>query len=242
MPQVTSLDAILLFTTGLAISLGHCVGMCGPLMLLFARIQGEGRTGPLALLPSLLLYHFGRIVAYGIIGLGLGLIGSVTQIGEGQLLLQGGLSLAVGLLMLLMGLSLHGFLPMQRKIESGALGAKVIAKIRTSLASRGIGGRVFMGVANGFLPCGPVYAVAFGALAAASPLRGALAMVIFGLGTLPVLLVLLLVGGRFGGVIQRRFQHVGALLVLIIGAQLALRGAAAFGWLPHLTLGRITFW
>ena len=242
MPQVASFDALLLFTTGIAISLGHCVGMCGPLMLLFARIQGEGRGGRWALLPSLLIYHTGRILAYGAIGLGLGLIGAATHVSSGQLLVQGVLSMVVGLLMLLMGLSLHGLLPMQRRIESGPLGERIGIRIRSFLHSRGIGGRFLLGVANGFLPCGPVYAVAFGALAAASPLRGALAMLIFGLGTLPVLLVLLLLGGRLGAGMQRRFRHLGAFLVLLIGAQLLLRGAAALAWLPHLNLGRITLW
>jgi len=102
--------------------------------------------------------------------------------------------------------------------------------------------RYLLGVANGFLPCGPVYAMAIGTVAAARPLAGAGAMAIYGLGTLPVLLILGLGAGRLAPSLARGFTRVGALLVVLIGVQLILRGAAVYGWVGHFRYDDIVIW
>lgn len=239
LPASPSFDAWLLLGTGFTISLGHCVGMCGPLVGAFALAQGQGETrrGSLALLPGFLVYHAGRLASYALIGAGFGLLGSATALaGRGQFV-QGLLSLAVGLLMGLLGLGLAGWLPTARWVESGRLGGLVTRSFRSLLGRRSGGARLMLGVANGFLPCGPVYAVALGGMAAGSAGRGALAMLLFGAGTLPVLLALGLGAGRLSPRLQGRFNRVAALLVFLIGLQLLLRGAAALSWIGHLRFG-----
>ena len=237
MPAVRSFDPWLLLGTGLTISLGHCIGMCGPLVGAVAVAESERGGGLGRLLPAFLVYHLGRIGAYGLIGFALGLVGSATQLaGQGKWL-RGGLSLAVGLAMALLGLGLAGWLPTRRWVESARLARAVTSGFRGLLRRRGPGRRLLLGVANGFLPCGPVYAVALGSMAAAGPWRGAAAMLLFGAGTLPVLLALGLGAGRLSPRLQARFNRLSALLVLLIGVQLLLRGAAAFAWIPHLRWG-----
>ena len=103
---------------------------------------------------------------------------------------------------------------------------------------RGAGAWFLLGAANGFLPCGPVYAVAAGTVAA-RPLAGAAAMLFFGLGTIPALLAFALGAARIGPAAQRRFNRLAAVVVLVIGAQLILRGAAALGWVGHLRFGSL---
>ena len=98
-----------------------------------------------------------------------------------------------------------------------------------------------VGMANGFLPCGPVYAVAAGTVVS-SPLQGAAAMALFGLGTMPALLLVALGAGRLNPGLQKRFNHLAAILVLAIGVQLACRGAAALGWIGHLRFGDLVIW
>lgn len=242
MGETATLDALLFLTTGFFMSLGHCVGMCGPLIGAYAAAQSDDQQHRWrSLLPSMLVYHTGRVTAYAVIGLIFGLVGSVSRLNDG-IWLQGGLSLGAGLLMLLLGLGLIGWLPTQRWVESDRLGRLIGGRIRKLLGSRRVGGRYLLGVANGFLPCGPVYAMAVGTVAAARPLAGAGAMALYGCGTLPVLLVLGLGAGRLAPSLTRSFTRVGAALVLAIGAQLILRGAAAFGWVGHFRIGELVIW
>lgn len=237
MPAAPSFDPWLLLGTGLTISLGHCIGMCGPLVGAVAMAQpAEGRSAR-RLLPGFLLYHFGRMLAYALIGLALGLVGSATSLaGQGQWL-PGGLSFAVGLGMAVLGLGLAGWLPARRWVESRRVAGFVVTRFRALVGRGGLFGKLGLGVANGFLPCGPVYAVALGAMAAGSAWRGAGAMLLFGAGTVPVMLALSLGVGRLSPRVQGRFNRVAAVLVMLIGVQLLLRGAAAFGWIGHLKFG-----
>ncbi len=239
MADAPTLDAMVYLTTGFLMSLGHCMGMCGPLVAAYAAAQEHRRW--LAAALAHLTYHAGRLTTYAILGLLLGLLGSASRL-AGRVEVQGGLSLLVGGLMLALGLGLAGWLPTQRWVESSRLGGAAFRKARGLLATRRHGGRFLLGVANGLLPCGPVYAMALGTLTTARPLLGAGAMAMFGLGTVPVLVAAGLGAGRLGPVVQRRFNRAASLLVLLIGVQLALRGAAAFGWVGHLRFGEVVIW
>ncbi len=236
-PASPSLDPWLLLGTGLTISLGHCMGMCGPLMSAIGMAQGAEVRPAHHPLPGWLLYHGGRLLSYALIGGGFGLLGSTTRLAGQELLIQGGLSLVVGLLMALLGLGLGGWLPTKRLLENVRLSDFVGGRLRRLLCKRGVLARLSMGIGNGLLPCGPVYAVAIGGMAAGSAWRGALVMLLFGAGTVPVLLALGLGAGRLSPRLQGRFNRIGALLVIVIGLQLLLRGLAAIGWIGHLRWG-----
>jgi sulfite exporter TauE/SafE len=252
------------------ISLGHCIGMCGPLVGAYSLAQSSqqlilepgrepsqnrdqesslasgqkqaGKRQGWVLLPVLLVYHLGRLVAYGLIGLGFGLLGSAARLAGGGLVLQGSLSILAGLLMGLLGLGLLGWLPTQRWVESSQLGQTITSRLPGLLQTNHSGGRFLLGMANGFLPCGPVYAMALATVAAAKPVLGAGAMLLYGLGTVPVLLALGLGAGKLPPTTQARFFRVGAVLVLLIGLQLALRGFAALDWIGHLRFGEVVVW
>lgn len=250
MPGPQTLDAVLFLSTGFLMSFGHCIGMCGPLVGAYAAAQCATGPGTVALagtrprsalLPALLVYHTGRVVTYAAIGLVFGLVGSAAAL-TGRAAIQGTLSLLVGVLMMALALGLFGWLPTQRWVESGRLGQVVIGRVRGLLATRRIGGRFLLGMANGLLPCGPVIAMATATLAVARPAAGAGAMALYGLGTVPVLVALGLGAGRLGIAMQRRLNRLGALLVLVIGVQLVMRGAAAFGWIGHVRLSDVVFW
>lgn len=243
MVDVPTRDALFYLTTGLLMSLGHCTGMCGPLVAAYANAQCRACPGmkTAGQVGSFLTYHAGRITTYAAIGLAFGMVGQASQLTESRWF-QGGLSLGVGTVMLLLGLGLFGLLPTQRWVESGALGTAVIGRMRGLLGATNPASRFSMGMANGLLPCGPVYAMAIGTLAAASPWMGAGAMALFGLGTVPVLVALGLGAGRIGPKLQRRFNSLGAVVVLLLALQLGLRGAAALGWVGHLRFGDFVVW
>jgi sulfite exporter TauE/SafE len=241
MAEAPVLDGLLYFSTGFLMSLGHCLGMCGPLLGAVALAQQPRRPGMAAQVPGLLVYHGGRITSYALIGLAAGLVGSTARLGD-NLDWQAGLSLFAGLLMVLLAAGLAGWLPTQRWVESSGLSRQVSRWLQRALQSSRPGSRLALGVANGFLPCGPVYAMALGALAAASPWLGAGAMALYGAGTLPVLLVFGLGAARLGPVVRSRLQGVGAVLVLVVGAQLMLRAAAAWGLVGHVRVGEVVLW
>jgi hypothetical protein len=241
-PETLPLDIVLLAGTGLAISLGHCIGMCGPLVGVYSlRQRALGITG-WRLLPQLLLYHAGRLLGYASIGFALGLLGSATLLTTDGKAAQGALSCVLGLFMLLLGCGLAGWLPTRRWVESGFLQRFVARRMGGLLDADTPGRRFTLGVGNGFLPCGPVYMVALTAAAAGNGWRGALAMLAFGVGTLPVLLVLGLGVGQLAGRARRFFNGLGVALVLVLACQLILRGLAAWNLVPHLRFGEFVIW
>jgi sulfite exporter TauE/SafE len=238
MGAARSLDAVLLVSTGLAISLGHCLGMCGPLVGALAGAQRSSGFALRRVAAAHLVYHSGRVGSYAVIGLIFAAVGSALGLSLESRSLSGVLSLVVGVVMSLLGLGLLGWLPTRNLLESRRL-AGLVMRVTGVLRQRQGKGRWFLlGAANGFLPCGPVYAVATGTLAS-RPLAGAAAMLLFGLGTVPVLIAFALGAARVSQAVQRRFNLLAALLVLLIGLQLMLRGAAALGWIGHLRLGSL---
>jgi sulfite exporter TauE/SafE len=87
-----------------------------------------------------------------------------------------------------------------------------------------------------------VVAAALSAAAAAHVGTGMLLMTAYGLGTVPALVGLAVASHRAGPVVRRRFYRVGGVLILLVGLQLGLRGAAALGWVPHVHLGDVVLW
>ena len=74
------LEIVLLFSTGLLISLGHCMGMCGPIVTAFGIAQRARGVAGRRSFPVLLRYHGGRVLSYVIIGALFGLVGSATRL------------------------------------------------------------------------------------------------------------------------------------------------------------------
>lgn len=236
MGAARSLDVLMLLGAGMAMSLGHCLGMCGPLVGGLAGAQRAGGFGLGRVIVSHLIYHSGRVGSYAVIGLVFASVGSALGLAVESRDLQGVLSLVVGAVMCLLGLGLLGLLPVRSLLESRWL-AGVVMRVTAALRQRrGAATWFLLGAANGFLPCGPVYAVATGTVAS-RPLAGAAAMLLFGLGTIPALIAFALGAARISPTLQRRFYRLTAALVLLIGIQLCLRGAAAMGWIGHLRFG-----
>jgi sulfite exporter TauE/SafE len=232
------LHGLMLLTTGLTVSLGHCLGMCGPLVLGFSAAQRSRGASPRELAGATALYHTGRILAYAALGAALGLAGATAALAAAQ----GAVSLAIGVLMIVLGLGLLGVLPTRGWIERTPLAGSVLRRIRTLLGTRRPSGHFAAGIANGFLPCGPVAVVALGAAAAPSPLLGSAALLLYGLGTVPALVVAGLGGSLLGPKVRRRLDRTASWLILGLAAQLVIRGLAALGAVPHLEIGSVTVW
>lgn len=203
-------------TIGLAGSI-HCVGMCGPLLLALPLDAGGRRQ----VAGQLAVYHAGRILTYA--GLG-GLFG---LLGQGMALagLQKGLAITAGIVLLGMALSVGGVHWLRGSLP-GLSGFKlwVQARIGKLLRKQEFRGLFALGLLNGLLPCGMVYAALAGAVSTAEGATGGLFMAVFGLGTLPLLFAVNLLSRAFNLSVRRRMRWFQPVFLLIAGALLVYRG------------------
>lgn len=200
-----------------AIALGflgsfHCVGMCGPIALALP----VHNKPPLLRNVLILLYNLGRISAYAAFGL---LAGSVGQ-GFAMAGLQQKLSVVIGVLLLA-----AVFFPFKNKLS----GHSFFLWLRTAMGrlfSRGTRPSLFIiGFLNGFLPCGLVYVGIAGAAATGTIAKGVLFMSAFGLGTVPMMFALPLIGNRISLSFRNRIRKATPVLVAGMALLLILRGA-----------------
>ena len=237
--MVGSTTFLILLTTGFFTGLSHCAGMCGSLVSAFS-IQQKQMKGSVT--SPLLLYQCGRISTYVLIGLITATIGSslqLTALGQGW---QVGLSVFVGLMMLTIGLNLMGVFRGLRWLESASLAKWVGERIRRLMVAAHPAAPYGLGMANGMLPCGPVYAMALLAATSESPLRGGLIMLFFGLGTLPAMLSMGFIFAKLSVAVRLRLYRFAATLIILVGVQQVLRGLALADLLDHFHIGAVMIW
>jgi uncharacterized protein len=235
-PAGVSLGALAL--AGLVGSFGHCMGMCGPLVTMLgltARRDGSRLTA-----RAHLLYHASRIAVYGLLGLAAGAAGSLLSLGGSLSSVAGALGIVLGAAVVALGIS---FLTRTGWAGRALWGGEALTRAMSRAVRRGgTSGIVALGALNGLLPCGLVYSALFAAAAGGSAVRGGVAMVVFGAATLPVLLALGLGASRLGVRSRGVLTALAGALIIVVGVQLILRGAAALSLLPHLQWGWLVLW
>lgn len=195
----------------------HCVGMCGPIAFMLP----VDRENSAKKVFQIFTYHFGRILAYSIIGMFFGLIGKSLYIFG----LQQQLSIGIGILMIVVVL-----MPTRifNKYNFSKPIFKLIARVKRAL------GQAFkkktadtfltIGFLNGFLPCGLVYMAVFASLAMESTLKGSLYMALFGMGTIPLMTSAIYLGKFLNTKVKQRIQKAIPVFVVAIGILFILRG------------------
>lgn len=204
------------FILGLLGSL-HCVGMCGPIAFMLP----VDRTNSVKKVSQIAIYHFGRLLAYSIIGLFFGIVGKSLYIFG----LQQQLSIIIGVVMIVLVLIPYKTLgkynlsrPLNRVIS------KVKSALGQALKKKTADTFLTIGFLNGFLPCGLVYMAVFGAVATGSLLNGSVYMLLFGLGTIPLMTTAIYLGKFLNATVKQRIQKAIPVFVVIIGALFILRG------------------
>ncbi|RJO68575.1 MAG: sulfite exporter TauE/SafE family protein [Myxococcales bacterium] len=215
MPSLLDLTAM--FMLGL-LGAGHCIGMCGPLVLAVTARDNRWRAH--------FAYHLGRGLTYTALGAVVGALGSgLFALSGGSDLdrlarLQAMVSLFAALLLVLFALVRLGLIREPEwataPLSGGIPGTKIIQQraIQQNGARRFIG----LGMFFGLIPCGLSYAALARALPAASPASGALFLAAFALGTFPGLLLL---GGSIGQ-LWRKHRQLSDLLSGVIMLAMAL--------------------
>ncbi len=217
---------VLLFAMGLLGSVLHCGPMCGAFVLAQAsdsmaciparRLNERSRV----LAGALPLYHLGRITTYA--GLGAALSAGVSLLSRLTMLhaLSGGLLLAASGLMALQ--ALHRWFP-AINLARGLFLWRMVRPFTARLEALGPWRHFATGLILGFLPCCLLGAALLAASSRGSPGRAAVAMACFGLGTVPLLALLGIMGGRG---IAVKMRPVIPVLLLLAAALLAGIGIA----------------
>ncbi|WP_339878346.1 sulfite exporter TauE/SafE family protein [uncultured Algoriphagus sp.] len=192
----------------------HCVGMCGPIAL------AVGGKKNVSFFHHKILYNLGRSVTYALLGLAIGSIGfSLSLVG-----VQQWFSIAMGLLILILALS---YKKADQFMTIPALSGIVIwvkRQLNRFLKAGGSFAFFGTGLANGLLPCGMVYMALVAALGLQSPVLGATYMFFFGIGTIPLLLVLMYSGSLVSVQMRQKFQKAIPYLGVLIGLLFIFRG------------------
>lgn len=220
----------MMFVIGLVTSV-HCLAMCGGINLSqCVRVETDSAKGTLlATARAPFLYNLGRVLSYTIIGFAAGALGSVLTFSP---FVQGMMKLAAGVVMLVMGMNLLGIFPSLRKLNP-----RIPRRLSSALDGVRTSGRgpFVVGLLNGLMPCGPLQAMQIYALSTANPVTGALSMLLFSLGTVPLVFGLGTLGSALGRKFTRKAMAVGAVLVMVLGLSMLSQGWSLSGiTLPSL--------
>jgi sulfite exporter TauE/SafE len=201
---------------GLAASL-HCVGMCGPLLLALP-LDAAGKR---AVARQMGVYHAGRIITYAALGILFGLMGKGLALAGFQKIL----SIGAGVFMLAMAFTAWRFEHLVTALPGfGKFTQWVKSEIGNLLKQNPNGASFAIGSLNGLLPCGMVYAALAGAISTAGGAEGGIFMALFGLGTLPLLLGVSVLGRSFSLAIRQKIRIAQPILLTLVGLLLLQRG------------------
>ena len=207
---------IMALMTGLVGSM-HCIGMCGPIAValpLGKKGWGQRTLGSVA-------YNTGRIITYGVLGALFGLLGQGIEMAG----LQRWASTLIGALMIL-SVIFPTLFKGKVQVEQFFFGyaGKMIGRFRKLFQISSLPSLFLIGLLNGLLPCGLVYVAIAGAINTNNILYGILYMIIFGLGTVPVMLAIPLLGNLIGSGFRRKYTFLLNWFIVILGVLFILRG------------------
>lgn len=210
------MDFITPLTIGLIGSF-HCVGMCGPIAVALPLKSQNWITR----VAGVLIYNSGRIITYGFMGLIFGLLGQGIQLAG----FQRWASILLGIIMIISVLFPYFF---KQKIRISSIFSgyayRLTSNLRKLFVTRSYKSLVAIGLLNGLLPCGLVYVAIAGAINTNNVTTGSLFMVLFGLGTIPLLMVVSLVGNVIGLSVRNKMRKVVPYFVILLGLLFILRG------------------
>jgi uncharacterized protein len=216
-----------IFTTGLAVGFGHCIGMCGPIVVSLS-LSLKGRS---VFVPHL-LYNGGRITTYGLLGGVMGATGSFTRVVASIGSLQKGVMIFTGILIVVMGLAMAGWVPLGKIFGDYYNPQGILSRgFRKLSEARSTATYYPLGMLLGLLPCGPVYtallAAARAGMEAQNTKEGVLIgvglMLSFGLGTVVALLLLAKLAD-FGWLKRRDVIYkISSVLMIIVGVYFVVK-------------------
>jgi uncharacterized protein len=195
----------------------HCAGMCGPIAI---ALPLHGNRLPQKIYGGL-LYNLGRTLTYGAMGAVFGLLGQgVKMIG-----FQQKVSIIMGGLMIV-SVFFPALFRNQYSVEKSWV--KWVGNLKSAIGKmftiRSFSSLFFIGLLNGLLPCGLVYVALAGAIGTGELVYGTLYMLMFGLGTIPMMFAIAIAGNVLSAAARRKINRLMPVLVVIVGVLFVLRG------------------
>ncbi|MCS6818615.1 MAG: sulfite exporter TauE/SafE family protein [Chitinophagales bacterium] len=195
----------------------HCAGMCGPISM---ALPVGGLTRDKKIL-AVLAYHLGRITSYGLIGWAIGWLGLGIRLAG----VQQYLSVILGVLLLCFAIMPQRFKnEVERKLGNNPIWKLARQNMAVFFSRRDLSSFFMIGFVNGWLPCGLVYVAVAGALVSFNMLYSILFMMLFGLGTMPLMLALYFTGTYISAGLRARLFKMLPYLVSVFSIVLILRG------------------
>lgn len=189
----------------------HCVVMCGPLVLYLRHKRNTYG------IPEFVLHQFGRLLGYAILG---GIAGWVG-FGFSLVSLHRYVSILLGVLLLYSSLStlfsFPYFLSLNHLFKVNSRIGSLFGRLSTTSI-------VSLGLLNALLPCGLVYTALAASTALFDPIKSMLFMGLFGLGTVPALVLSYSISTSTFIAKQKRFRVVLPITTALVGVLLILRG------------------
>jgi hypothetical protein len=192
----------------------HCIGMCGPIVLSLPYHKSNQSL-------STLQYNLGRILAYAVLGFIFGIFGKgliISGIQQWVSVLAGILLIVSVFIPKLIGVKWMIFKPLQFFYTWVKNKLSYLFKSQSKFRILGIG------FINGFLPCGLVYIALVGALLSNSVLDSVLAMLMFGLGTSPSLIILMYSSKMINENLKQKVTKFIPVFITVLGLIFILRG------------------
>lgn len=211
-------DLYTAFTIGLVGSL-HCIGMCGPIAVALPL----GKRKWIQKAGGALLYNTGRSLTYGVLGALFGLLGKGIYMAG----FQQWASIILGMAMIL-GVVFPFVFKNQLNTDKllNGYAAGIISRFRGLFGNQAYHNLFIIGLLNGLLPCGLVYVAVAGALNTGDVMLGILFMLVFGIGTIPVMFSISLAGNVISAGIRQRVNKLIPYMVVVLGILFILRGLA----------------
>lgn len=168
-----------------------------------------------------MIYHLGRLTAYASLGLVFGILGKGFYMAG----IQQQLSIVVGVLMITIAIVPEKVF---MKYNFSKPVYRAISKVKSSLGSqfkRKSPDALFtIGLLNGFLPCGLVYAALFGAIAMSNLTLSVSYMLLYGLGTIPMMSAVVFISNILSLPLRGKLQKIIPVVAVFIGILFIIRG------------------
>lgn len=194
----------------------HCIGMCGPIAL---SIPGDDQSFTAMFLRGM-MYNSGRIFTYAFLGFGLGILGMGATVAG----YQNVLSIGLGVLIIFFALFPHIKLPGKFRNIYEKFQKMISSSIATLFKEKSASSSFLIGLLNGFLPCGFVVTALAVALVTDTALHSSAYMALFGLGTLPAMLLMNMAPGFISPKMRSKLRPFSTYFAIIIGLLLIWRG------------------
>jgi sulfite exporter TauE/SafE len=213
---MNNIDLAIILSTAFLGSVGHCIGMCGGIVVAYSSSKIDQSSSWGRQTFSHLAYNFGRVTTYTILGGLFGLVGKAIAFTPTT---KGVLFVLTGILMIMAGGSLLGNFKFLNSAEASISKQGWFRQtFRSLIQESSVSSFYLLGMLNGIIPCGLVYSFAIFAASTASPLWGAIVMATFGLATIPALFFL----GTITRFLQRgnlrgTMMKLAAMLVVFYG-------------------------